>query len=109
MSVRNSSICTRFKKHQLAIGLVYCQGCLWEPPPLVRDSWELLRSHHIIPVAAGGFDGFENMILLCPTCHLLVHRMFSFTGGTWNGPTTALETRRALQSVNVALMSMRIA
>jgi len=36
-----------------------------------------LRVHHIIPVSLGGTDEMENLVLLCPNCHALVHRCSS--------------------------------
>lgn len=29
-----------------------------------------LEAHHIIPIAAGGLDEFDNIIVLCKTCHM---------------------------------------
>lgn len=29
-----------------------------------------LEAHHIIPIAAGGLDEFNNIIILCKTCHM---------------------------------------
>lgn len=33
-----------------------------------------LQVHHILPVANGGTDDKENLILLCSTCHTKVHQ-----------------------------------
>ncbi len=33
-----------------------------------------LDLHHIWEVSAGGGDGPENLVALCPTCHALYHR-----------------------------------
>jgi len=37
----------------------------------------LLRVHHIVPVSLGGTDEIENLVLLCPNCHTLVHLLSS--------------------------------
>lgn len=36
---------------------------------------QILNMHHIIPVNLGGKDLIENLTLLCPNCHTLVHRL----------------------------------
>jgi hypothetical protein len=33
----------------------------------------ILRVHHRVPVSLGGTDEVENLVLLCPNCHALVH------------------------------------
>jgi len=33
----------------------------------------ILRVHHRIPVSLGGTDEIENLVLLCPNCHTLIH------------------------------------
>ena len=47
----------------------FCQHC-HSPAPFVRlsDSTPYLEVHHIIPLAAGGFDSVENAEALCPNC-----------------------------------------
>jgi hypothetical protein len=37
----------------------------------------ILRVHHLIPVSLGGTDKTENLVLLCPNCHTLVHLLSS--------------------------------
>jgi hypothetical protein len=37
----------------------------------------ILRVHHIIPMSLGGTDEIENLVLLCPNCHTLVHLLSS--------------------------------
>ena len=34
---------------------------------------DYLEYHHIIPIAEGGKDDFDNIILLCGRCHAIVH------------------------------------
>lgn len=37
----------------------------------------VLRLHHIIPVAKDGSTSKDNLVVLCPNCHALVHMMRS--------------------------------
>lgn len=41
------------------------------------DFWPVLHSHHILPRSAGGSDDKSNLVILCPTCHALVHHFIS--------------------------------
>lgn len=43
-----------------------CVRCLSDAPEV--------DVHHIVPVAAGGTNSEDNLVVLCPTCHRLVHR-----------------------------------
>jgi hypothetical protein len=36
-----------------------------------------LRVHHVVPASLGGTDEIENLVLLCPNCHALVHVLSS--------------------------------
>lgn len=36
-----------------------------------------LHTHHIHPKFLGGDDSFDNIIILCSTCHLLAHKKLS--------------------------------
>lgn len=47
-----------------------CQGC--GISGLTYSN--IFEKHHILPVYFGGKDELDNLILLCPTCHKLVHR-----------------------------------
>ena len=35
---------------------------------------DILQVHHIIPMSAGGSCEEGNLIVLCPNCHILVHK-----------------------------------
>lgn len=37
---------------------------------------EGLPAHHIIPLADHGYDEAFNLIVLCPNCHLVAHRIW---------------------------------
>ncbi len=34
---------------------------------------QILHMHHILPISEGGSDEIDNLILLCPSCHTVVH------------------------------------
>lgn len=36
-----------------------------------------LQIHHIVPVSKGGNNDIENLTLLCPNCHSLIHSIMS--------------------------------
>lgn len=38
---------------------------------------EVLVVHHILPVSDGGTNELENLSVLCPTCHAIVHKLMS--------------------------------
>lgn len=35
---------------------------------------EITERHHIVPKSKGGSNGEENIIIVCPNCHGLIHR-----------------------------------
>lgn len=41
------------------------------------DFKEVLVVHHIIPISDGGSNELENLSVLCPTCHSIVHKLMS--------------------------------
>lgn len=77
--------------HNAKLGKHLCEHCLWRAP----DS-SLLHAHHVVPLACGGDDAVENLIVLCPTCHALAHYVTSRSNyqRRYSGPRTALELRR---------------
>ena len=38
---------------------------------------EVLVVHHILPISDGGTNKLENLSVLCPTCHAIVHKLMS--------------------------------
>ena len=38
---------------------------------------EVLVVHHILPISDGGTNELENLSVLCPTCHAIVHKLMS--------------------------------
>lgn len=47
-----------------------CEVCGYDFKPT-------LQVHHIIPVSKGGSNDLENLSLLCPNCHSLIHSLMS--------------------------------
>lgn len=39
-----------------------------------ENTKEILQLHHIIPVSKGGSNDFNNLVLLCPNCHIKAHK-----------------------------------
>jgi len=37
----------------------------------------ILVVHHCVPISLGGTDEIENLVLVCPNCHTLIHRFSS--------------------------------
>jgi hypothetical protein len=57
-----------------------CETCGWTPPacldvPGAAVAADLLHLHHVHPVCIGGPDAPANLVLLCPTCHAIAHRL----------------------------------
>jgi predicted HNH restriction endonuclease len=49
------------------------------------DIYQVLRLHHVYPVANGWDSHPSNMVLLCPNCHAIVHRVALITRAPVNG------------------------
>ena len=45
----------------------------WKHKCAICSNNDFLEFHHIIQVAAGGTDDYDNLILLCACCHAKVH------------------------------------
>lgn len=66
-----------------------CQICQWSPRE--RYGVEVAEGHHALWISRGGADDLDNLVLLCPNHHRLVHRCeapfdyrglkFVFSGG----------------------------
>jgi hypothetical protein len=55
-----------------------------------------LEAHHLIPVEQGGRTELENLILLCPRHHTLLHDQHIHTNGTSQQPTFTNENGPAI-------------
>lgn len=68
--VRNPDVVAARLHHASGI----CDDCK-EPAPFIRKSNGLpfLEVHHIVTLANGGDDTFENTVALCPNCHRRRH------------------------------------
>ncbi|MEY2668585.1 MAG: hypothetical protein RJA59_1223 [Pseudomonadota bacterium] len=66
-----------------------CESCGWKPPRYAGGT-SVMHIHHITARCAGGGDNPENLIRLCPNCHVIAHRLlYVRKPGGWNRwPTT---------------------
>lgn len=73
-----------------------CDVCGWTAP---LHQWQVMHLHHIVPVACGGFDEPTNLLILCPTHHTLIHRLFRVPrrGETYLGPTSKWQLCRLVR------------
>lgn len=56
------------------VGVACCQACGWRTPPMFRDPYKCLEIHHVLPRVRGGGDQFDNLVLLCGSCHRVAHQ-----------------------------------
>ncbi len=54
-----------------------CQCCGWSAPSSVDNPSGALNIHHVHRVADGGGNSPQNLVILCPNCHSLAHRVIS--------------------------------
>ncbi|GIV98814.1 HNH endonuclease [Roseiflexus sp.] len=61
----------------------------------------ILRVHHRIPVSLGGTDEIENLVLVCPNCHTLIHLFSSqrFDGREVSGFLRAEYSQEAIERI----------
>jgi hypothetical protein len=66
-----------------------------------RDTSEMMELHHVVPVACGGGDSPENLLLLCPNHHRLAHKLtsISYKRGAYFGPRSREEMIQSLTLV----------
>lgn len=65
----------RLRRHVVHLQGLYsgrCQVCLYAPR--ARYGHPLCEGHHLVWLSRGGEDEAENMALLCPNHHAVVHR-----------------------------------
>jgi len=71
-----------FKSEAKAKGRLVCEVCGWDGGGFP----EMVEAHHIIPFKCGGQVTDENIILLCPNHHALIHKLIKFKDiGTCKG------------------------
>lgn len=59
------------------LGSVYCQMCL-RTKKSAPDFF--VTNHHLIPLAHGGTDALDNIMLLCRDCHDIIHSIRKLVG-----------------------------
>jgi len=77
VDVSKSAISSRFKKIYGSRTSWRCEVCGWAPPRYGTDYYKVMEVHHAMPKNAGGKDEPGNLILLCPNCHRIAHRITS--------------------------------
>lgn len=96
---RSAAAMQEFKEGKDVKGKAACEICRWRPPVALRgaEGLSLLHGHHILPIACGGTDSHDNLILVCPTHHAIAHqlgRMVRVAGAAnyeWRGPRSRRE------------------
>lgn len=75
-SIRSKrSVMTRVRRKMIDERGCKCEACGWRAPEYMEDCG--LDLHHVIPVASGGSDDEENLLLLCGNCHSIGHWLLS--------------------------------
>ena len=97
----------RFKREKMSAELCRCEACGWqEPAAISRRYRSVVQAHHVIPVACGGSDADDNLVLLCPNHHAIAHRVGQVTSGTgrkrYHGPQTKAELLGLLAQIELA-------
>ena len=54
-----------------------CEACGWAPLPFALRQTSMINLHHVIPVALGGTNEPDNLVLLCPNCHTVCHAVWA--------------------------------
>jgi hypothetical protein len=72
-----------------------CEVCGWS---VARRA---LHVHHVVPLACGGEDGPENLVVLCPNHHALAHVLGKRSrSGEWRGARKRRELVGQLRRVD---------
>jgi hypothetical protein len=61
-----------YKNIRIKTRTVKCDVCGFIPP---REFATILNTHHFIPFLQGGGNSLGNLMLVCPTCHAICHRI----------------------------------
>lgn len=102
VSKRRSSVPNAFKSENRGTHRSRCEVCGWLPPvgleKLGRTKagrLSMLHAHHVLPITCGGPDAAENLVLVCPNCHVLAHALGEIgpargkgIARSWNGPAS---------------------
>lgn len=79
---RDAKVVNRFKSSRKKAGTAHCDVCGWKPPEILRVVrarcvTQMLQAHHVVPVSLGGLDEDSNLVLVCPTCHMIAQAVAS--------------------------------
>lgn len=61
-----------YKSIRIKTRTAKCDVCGFTPP---REFATILNTHHFIPFLQGGGNSLGNLMLVCPTCHAICHRI----------------------------------
>jgi hypothetical protein len=61
-----------YKSIRLQTHTMQCDICGYVPP---REFSTILHVHHFIPFSSGGGNSLNNLMLVCPTCHAICHKI----------------------------------
>jgi hypothetical protein len=86
---RDGHAARRYRRKRATGG---CEVCGWKPP-----AQTVLAVHHVIPLACGGTDADENLIVLCPKHHALARSVGKRTGKRYSGPRNKASFTLALR------------
>lgn len=72
------------------LGIDLCEHCRWSPP-----TPSILHAHHVFPLACGGPDTLDNLLVLCPNCHATAHYVTQRSNlmRQYSGPKTREQLR----------------
>lgn len=82
MMKRSDRIISEYKA---GLWLLACEICYWMAPASVAE--QVLHVHHIVPLHCSGTDALDNLILVCPNHHSLIHARFPTHEHRYWGPT----------------------
>lgn len=74
---RSHSVIAEYKQYvRDCFGALRCEACRWSPP--CGPAWDgILHAHHVVPLSDGGDDARSNLVVLCPNCHALAHKVWA--------------------------------
>ena len=88
--IQSRSTVSRLKEGRIRAGNAACDVCGWKPPEpvIARGGHLILTAHHVVPLACGGSNREENLVVLCPNHHAIAHRLGFKRSQQWYGPTS---------------------
>lgn len=96
---RSSRDARNYRRDRQATDNPHCEVCGWTSPVGMED---MMPVHHIKPLSCGGTHETTNLILLCPNCHAIAHKLWPIHRITrierdYSGPIDRNETIEAIR------------